>query len=162
MLATFLISCSLFGCETIDQSNLTERKNVDHVFLDILVRNASFSCVILLGALFFNVSTVCLIAFNGYSWGLSFMQVFCLAGGKTAFILFAPHGLIELVWITISVQISVKLSMVILDLFRNKILPSIFIQEIKKQLPKLGICFVLIMIGALVESFITPYLYLKL
>ncbi|MFC3560518.1 stage II sporulation protein M [Pedobacter jamesrossensis] len=134
--------------------------NVDpSSFIKILIQNLGFFLLILLGALFYNISNFFLLLFNGNLWGLAAKFATCSLGFYNAIILVSPHIFIEILWIGLSVTLSFKLSTILYQLFNDKIDAHSFITEIKKMKYQFLFAFLLVIVGVVIEVFLSPLIY---
>jgi uncharacterized membrane protein SpoIIM required for sporulation len=159
---TMIIGYSTITCgqfEFISDTRFIQKEESSFFLLGrIFIKNTTFAILLIMGSLFFNISTFSLVAFNGYSWGHSFREVLCQTDIKTTLLIFSPHGILEIVWICLFAKISVNISISLVDLLRNKILSTIFIDSLKLLYPKLFLGFFLIFTSAVIEVFLTPIL----
>ena len=129
------------------------------LFLKVVVQNTGFALFIFLGSLFLNITTCCLLIYNGISWGKSFKDVYCNTGLEETIFLVLPHIFIEIAWILMACQLSVKMSFQVLDLFYDRISAEEFYDVFTKNYStSLIMIFSFIVIGAVIECFITPLL----
>jgi uncharacterized membrane protein SpoIIM required for sporulation len=124
----------------------------------LIIKNYGFALLLFLGLFFGNISTFCLLIYNGFSWGVSYAQIVCMYGKTYAILSTVPHASIELLWIVSIANFSVKYSI----LFYKIITDSMEITNLIKIIgadKKYFITFILmIFLGILVEYYVTPYI----
>ena len=129
-------------------------------FFKVILQNSSFFLFLLMGGFFINITTVCLLIYNGFSWGKSFRDVYCNAGLEKTIMLVLPHIFIEVFWILLICQISVRISFQFLDLLNDKISSSDLLESFKKQnMMSILYAYMLLIFSAGIECFLTPLLY---
>lgn len=127
------------------------------LFIKILLQNTGFAIFLLLGCFFLNITTVSLLIYTGISWGMSFKDLNCTVGLEKALIFVLPHIVLEITWIILACQLSVRISYQILDLFSDRTDAEEFYDEIKKKhVSSFFRILVLVLLGAVIESFVTP------
>lgn len=128
-------------------------------FLRILLQNVGFFLLLLFGALFYNISNFFLLMYNGNLWGLTAKFTACSIGLSRAFFLVTPHIFIEMLWITLTIRISIDLSDIIYRLFIDKIDSTVFILKLKSMRYRFLFAFLLVIVGVVIEVFISPYVF---
>jgi uncharacterized membrane protein SpoIIM required for sporulation len=129
-------------------------------FFKVILQNSCFAVFLLMGGFFINITTACLLIYNGFSWGKSFKDVYCNAGLEKTVMLVLPHIFLEVFWILFICQISIKISFQFFDLLTNKSSASDLYESFKKQsLMPIIYTFALLIFSASIECFLTPLLY---
>jgi len=129
------------------------------VFVKILIQNLGFFLLIIAGSLFYNISNFFLLLYNGNLWGLAAKFAACSLGFYNAILLVAPHIVIEILWISLSVKLSFKLSRILYDLLNDKIDSYLFMAQLKTMKYQFLFAFLLVITGVVIEVFLSPIIY---
>lgn len=142
------------------QSLGTYEINADLIlFKKILIQNIGFYFLILFGSLFYNISNFFLILYNGAMWGISAKNLSCTLGDFNSTLLVLPHILIEVLWIVMSVQLSLQLSKYFFELLNESISPTKFMIGIKSLRKQFILILIFTIAGAIVEVYLSPLTY---
>ncbi len=155
-LIVILLGCFLgYSLPSKIQAKHSEITNINISLFRIFIQNSFFAIALIIGAFTFNVLTICCCIFNGLIFGMYFKSSFINLGLEKTFALFIPHTLIEILWISLAI----KLSYNIFCLFKIYVIKTssltrfgISVLKLKNQFLYI---FFLIIIGCLVEYFIT-------
>lgn len=151
-LLTICIGLSSRNCEWIEANPQQTYITYITFFKKVFLQNIDFGCVILVGCLFFNISTFCVVLYNGFIWGSYFKVNACHTSINKTIIAFLPHSIIELVWITILANVSMKLSFSFYDFMNDRINSQVFLNSILVNMQRISFAFILIIISVLVET----------
>lgn len=130
-----------------------------NLFVKVLVQNTTFYLLIILGSLFFNISSLMLICYNSFAWGYSAKMTICQIGFIKTFFLIGPHISIEIFWIIYSTSLSFDLSLSLLSFFNNNISASIFMISIRNKIKLFLYGYLVVLLGCIVEIFVSPLIY---
>lgn len=158
LLIAFPIGYSSYTC--INQNTMLPLKEVNSVdlFFYVFFNNVGFSVLILLGIISINITTAGILFYTGYTWGIQVAVLKCKYGKNFLLDSLIYHFSIELLWITILVYTSCKLSINFYDTFNNKKSLSTLILEIKSQKRILVFALLLIFLGAIIEVLVPKIL----
>lgn len=138
-------------------SNISLIENTNRsIFLFVLLNNLAFSVVILLGAFSFNIVSFAVVVYNGYSWGLQAAISVCKMGISLTLKSVLPHLFFELAWIFLSIFLSFRISILFYQLLNDTISSQDFYDSIKGKKKLLLFIILLICIGAIIETYVTP------
>jgi uncharacterized membrane protein SpoIIM required for sporulation len=147
------VNCYYFNSPIVAESSLT-------FFFKVILQNSCFALFLIMGGFFANITTACLLIYNGFSWGKSFKDVYCNAGLEKTVLLVLPHIFIEVFWILLICQISVRISFQFLDLLNDRLNSSDLYESFKSQnLMPIAYAYSLLVFSASIECFLTPALY---
>ena len=129
------------------------------LFIKILIQNSTFYFLIILGSLFFNISSIMLICYNSFAWGYSAKMSISQIGFFKSFLLIGPHITIEILWIICSFLISYNISLLLLSFFNNHINEGTFVKSIRSKIKLSLYGYCLDIFGCFVEIFISPLIF---
>lgn len=122
-------------------------------FGKVLLQNFGFFVLIIFGCLFYNISTFCLIFYNGFIWGMFFKHIYCIVGWEKTLLIFLPHTVIEVIWIALATQLSCELSIYLYKFLNEESsLEVVNITINKNIINKVLLIFLLIFIGVSIET----------
>ncbi|GJQ06641.1 hypothetical protein CAPN010_07990 [Capnocytophaga cynodegmi] len=128
------------------------------LFIDVILKNLGFAILILLGFIFYNISTIVLIMYNGFMWGISFSVTSCYVGYYTTTKLVITHIVLELIWIYCFAKYSFLLTENFVHLLnRNTSVEEVW-QKAKTNKYYLKLGFTLLFLAAVIESFLSDYI----
>ena len=162
----FIICCtaSAFFYQHLDSSINNYSKSINESELSflriVLINNATIFIYLLLGVFSFSIFSFCVFILNGISVTTSFIYFSKKIGLYKAAILVFPHGLIELTWLIGITAFSLYLSFYLKKLFDTSFTDNTFFRKLFSR--RLLYLFVLLIISAFIESFLTFSILKKL
>lgn len=130
-------------------------------FGKMLVQNFFFAVIIIFGAFTFNLLTVCCCLFNGVIFGIYCKTTYINLGLKRTLGLFVPHTIIELCWILLAVSLSYRIYLNFSQyVVKSSRLTRFGVSVLRMRNQFLWV-FGLVMVGCLVEYFITYKIFAK-
>lgn len=157
----FVFGLLSYGC--IDSTQKSEIINISseqkiNLFIEVLLKNLGFAILILLGFVFYNISTVVLVMYNGFVWGISFSVTSCYIGYYTTTKLVITHTILELIWIYCFAKFSFLLTEDFVSLLNRKISFEEVLQKAKTNKRYLKLGFMLLFLAVIIESFLSDYI----
>ena len=117
----------------------------------ILVNNLIVASLMAVGSITYGLIGLVMVFHNGYIISLFFVSFMETYGFRSAFLLLAPHGTIELVWLFILFKTSIILGDRLFSFLNNKIeINQILSREIKLNYL---ISLILVFVSGLIETF---------
>ncbi len=127
-----------------------------HLLLPLLANNAATGSLLVLGGFTFGVLTVVTAAWSGFVWGLFFSGFERSAGLGAALALGVPHGLFEIGWIVLLGGLGVELGRLLAHtMTTGSIEPLLAEVESTNLWTTIATGFLLVLLGALVEAYLT-------
>jgi uncharacterized membrane protein SpoIIM required for sporulation len=151
----FLIGYFIFYFTILENINQnSSSKVVEFSFLYILKTNSGVFLILLLGFLSVGLLNIFTIFINGFIVGLAFNEFSSQFGLLKALLAFLPHGIIEVfVYVSLSSHIIYTSEFFLRDVL-NDFNSTLFVGFFKTK--SILILFVLLIIAAFIEVFITP------
>ena len=125
-------------------------------FMEVLLRNSTFYFLIVIGSLFFNISSLLLIVYNSFVWGMAARASVCGLGLWKSVAMVSLHLPVEVCWILLSFRLSVDLSISIYSYFNNVLDSASFMDQVHKTGTSVGLGYLWVIAGCLLETFISP------
>ena len=154
----FLITFFFLGYFfSVCQTNLDsiESKN-NFILYKLIVQNSTFYFLIIIGSLFFNISSISIISYNSFIWGSSAKVSICQIGFYKTFYLVGIHISIEIFWILFAIYNSFGISELLFSYFNNRVSDEKFLEKIKYQSKPILLGYLIVIFGCLVEFFVSP------
>lgn len=129
------------------------------LFIKILIQNSTFYFLIILGSLFFNISSIMLICYNSFAWGYSAKMSISQIGFFKSLLLVGPHIAIEILWIIFSFLLSYNISLLLLSFFNNHINEETFLKSIRSKIKLSLYGYFIVIFGCFVEIFVSPLIF---
>lgn len=137
---------------------LTEPRAIDGsgILVPILLNNLSTAALLVVGGFTLGILTAITAAWSGFVWGLFFAGFQRSAGMDQALALGLPHGVFEIAWIVLFGGLGLSIAQEIWTAMHTRSIESV-LHQISSR-PFWASCaagLVLVVIGALVEAFLT-------
>lgn len=159
----FLFAFGVLSHDCIDSTQKSEVFDITndekiHLFFKVFFKNLGFAILILLGFIFYNVSTIVLLMYNGFMWGILFSVTSCHIGISTTVKLVVTHIAIELIWIYCFAKFSFLLTEDFVSLLNKEVPFEKVLQKAKVNKHYLRFGFTLLFVAVLIESFLSDYI----
>lgn len=122
-------------------------------FLRIMKNNFFLGTIFLFGFLTLNISNITLIVYNGIFYGIFYQKLQLIYGVNKSLWLLIPHGVIEFTGFAMLFHASMAIILLLYKYFDQKELVQ---KEAIGIIRKVALGFLLIMLAAVIEVFVTP------
>jgi uncharacterized membrane protein SpoIIM required for sporulation len=158
LISFFLVGYYISDCAKVINTN-SARNNDYSLLTKIIIQNTTFYSLIIIGAFFYNISSIFLISYNSFIWGTSAKISICQIGILKTLSLIGPHISIEIFWILFAIYNSFGLSKQLFLYFNNKIQDKNFIIYLKHKSRSIFIGYILVIFGCIVEFYVSPLIF---
>jgi len=161
---TVMVIFFLMGTASPLMSNLPDSVpmravSANEFFLQVFGNNFLAGLAILLGSVSYCVISFCVVGYSAFTIGVSFMTFASTHTLFDAFILIAPHGVIEIIWVCLLTLSASEISRGLYEFLAEKDAGTT-VNINGNVYRRIMISFILIVLGAFIEAFVSLPIYL--